>query len=525
MTGYATHHFEAASRYTVSVGYDRRLYAYDLAGSAIHARMLARQGIIPQADADAIARGLEDVRREIEDGSFPWREEHEDLHMNIEARLRELIGEPAARLHTARSRNDQVATATRLYVRDAADGAVRSLRALQGALLALAEREQGAIMPGYTHLQRAQPVPFAHHLLAYFEMFDRDAARFADARKRVNVLPLGSGALAGVPLPHRPRVDGARTRLRRPDRQLDGRGVRPRLRRRISRRRRRRDDALLPPRRGDRALVVAGIRLHPTRTPVGDGLVHNAAEAQPGLRGDCARQDGARLRQPDRPAHDAQGTAPRVQPRLARGQGGALRRRRHAGGDAGGDARNARRLRGERGAYARGGGGQRAAGDRSRRLSRRQRRAVPRGARGGERALRNRGGARRPPHGAAAGGDARPCAPSSARTRGASPPRRAPPPATFRAARRPSASARRSPRRRRGWRPPVAEARRVKIAPSILSADFARPRRGRPRDGAGGRRLHSRGRDGRALRAEPHHRPHRRGTPSAPTRASRSTST
>lgn len=201
MTAYATHHFEAASRYTVSVGYDRRLYAYDIAGSAAHARMLARQGIIPQADADAIADGLEAVRREIESGAFPWREEREDLHMNIEARLRELIGEPAARLHTARSRNDQVATATRLYVRDAVDRAVRALRALQGAILALAERDGEALMPGYTHLQRAQPVPFAHHLLAYFEMFDRDAARFADARKRVNVLPLGSGALAGVPYP------------------------------------------------------------------------------------------------------------------------------------------------------------------------------------------------------------------------------------------------------------------------------------------------------------------------------------
>ena len=201
MTAYATHHFEAASRYTVSVGYDRRLYAYDVAGSIAHARMLARQGVIAQADADAIADGLEAVRREIESGAFPWREEYEDLHMNIEARLRELIGEPAARLHTARSRNDQVATATRLYVRDAVDRAVRSLRALQGALVALAERDGDALMPGYTHLQRAQPVPLAHHLLAYVEMFDRDAARFADARKRVNILPLGSGALAGVPYP------------------------------------------------------------------------------------------------------------------------------------------------------------------------------------------------------------------------------------------------------------------------------------------------------------------------------------
>ncbi len=201
MSDYTTHHFEAASRYTVSVGYDRRLYEHDIAGSVAHARMLGRQGIISEADTGAIVQGLDAVRREIADGAFPWREELEDLHMNIETRLHELIGEPAARLHTARSRNDQVATASRLYVRDAIDRTTGLLRGLQGTLLALAEREQDTLLPGYTHLQRAQPVPFAHHMLAYFEMFDRDADRFADARKRANVLPLGSGALAGAPYP------------------------------------------------------------------------------------------------------------------------------------------------------------------------------------------------------------------------------------------------------------------------------------------------------------------------------------
>ncbi len=201
MTNYTTHHFEAVSRYTVSVGYDRRLYAHDIDGSVAHARMLARQGVIPQGDASAIVGGLESVRREIESGAFQWRDDLEDLHMNIEARLRDLVGEPAARLHTARSRNDQVATATRLYVRDAIDELAGALRKLQDALLALAAQRPDAIMPGYTHLQRAQPVLFAHHLLAYFEMFDRDAARLADARRRANVLPLGSGALAGVPYP------------------------------------------------------------------------------------------------------------------------------------------------------------------------------------------------------------------------------------------------------------------------------------------------------------------------------------
>ncbi len=201
MTNYTTHHFEAVSRYTVSVGYDRRLYAHDIDGSIAHARMLGKQGVIAEADADAIVEGLEAVRREIEGGAFLWREDLEDLHMNIESRLHELIGEPAARLHTARSRNDQVATATRLFVRDAIDELARLLRELQAALLTVASREPGVALPGYTHLQRAQPVLLAHHLLAYFEMFDRDAARLADTRKRTNVLPLGSGALAGVPYP------------------------------------------------------------------------------------------------------------------------------------------------------------------------------------------------------------------------------------------------------------------------------------------------------------------------------------
>ncbi len=201
MADYTTHRFTAASRYTVSVSYDRRLYAHDIDASVAHARMLGRQGIVSKADAKAIVGGLEDVRREIEAGGFAWRDDLEDLHMNIEARLHELIGEPAARLHTARSRNDQVATATRMYVRDAIAETVRGLRRLQDALVSVAEAHREAIMPGYTHLQRAQPVLLAHHLLAYFEMFDRDAERFVESARRTNVLPLGAGALAGVPYP------------------------------------------------------------------------------------------------------------------------------------------------------------------------------------------------------------------------------------------------------------------------------------------------------------------------------------
>jgi len=190
---------EAVEAYTASIEVDRRLYRQDIAGSIAHARMLARQGIIPQDDAEAILRGLEEVRAEIDDGRFVWRPELEDVHMNIEARLSEKIGEAAGRLHTARSRNDQVVTDLRLYAKDAIARTLAALRRLQGSLLDLAEANRDVVIPGYTHLQRAQPLLLAHHLLAYFEMLDRDAARFAGCLIRTDVLPLGSGALAGVP--------------------------------------------------------------------------------------------------------------------------------------------------------------------------------------------------------------------------------------------------------------------------------------------------------------------------------------
>ncbi|HEY5626014.1 MAG TPA: lyase family protein, partial [Dehalococcoidia bacterium] len=187
--------------YSASVGYDRRLYAHDIAGSIAHARMLGAQGIIPADDAAQIVRGLEEIRGEIEDGKFDWRDDLEDVHLNIEVALRERIGDAGARLHTARSRNDQVATDVRLFVMDSCDRAIGGLRDVQRALITLAEANAGAMMPGYTHLQRAQPVLFAHHLLAYFEMLDRDAARFTAARHGADELPLVSGALAGVPYP------------------------------------------------------------------------------------------------------------------------------------------------------------------------------------------------------------------------------------------------------------------------------------------------------------------------------------
>ena len=192
---------ERALKYTASIAYDRRLYRHDIAGSIAHARMLARQGIIAGDDAESIVRGLAEICEEIERGDFPFREELEDIHLNIEARLQEKIGEGAGRLHTARSRNDQIATDMRLFVMEACDDAVLAIRGLQTALLDLAEANQDTIMPGYTHLQRAQPVLFAHHLLAYFEMLDRDSGRLRDCRSRADELPLGAGALAGAPYP------------------------------------------------------------------------------------------------------------------------------------------------------------------------------------------------------------------------------------------------------------------------------------------------------------------------------------
>ncbi|MFQ5861129.1 MAG: argininosuccinate lyase [Dehalococcoidia bacterium] len=187
--------------YTSSLRYDRRLYRQDIAGSVAHARMLARQGIISDKEAESIVMGLGAIREEMEQGSFPWREELEDIHMNIEARLAERIGPVAGKLHTARSRNDQVTTDLRLYVKEVAPETLRGIRTLQRALVACGEAHQEVVLPGYTHLQRAQPVLLAHHLLAYFEMLERDARRFRGCYHRADVLPLGSGALAGVPYP------------------------------------------------------------------------------------------------------------------------------------------------------------------------------------------------------------------------------------------------------------------------------------------------------------------------------------
>ncbi len=185
--------------YTASIAVDARLWPYDIRASQAHARMLGRCGIIPQGEAGRLVEGLASVAEDFAAGRIAFRDELEDVHTHVEARLAEIIGaDTAGRLHTARSRNDQVATDLRLYLKDAVAATLAGLRALRTALLDVAERQIGVVMPGYTHLQRAQPVLLAHHLLAYVEMLERDAARFGDCRDRADELPLGSGALAGA---------------------------------------------------------------------------------------------------------------------------------------------------------------------------------------------------------------------------------------------------------------------------------------------------------------------------------------
>ena len=187
--------------FTASIGFDRRLYRYDIQGSVAHCRMLARQGIITAEEGRQIIAGLESILADIEGGNFEFKISLEDIHMNIEARLIERIGPVGGKLHTARSRNDQVALDVRLYLRDEVGAVLDYLEGLQQSLLTQAEANLDVIMPGFTHLQTAQPILFAHHLLAYVEMFKRDAGRMRDVLKRLNVLPLGAGALAGTTFP------------------------------------------------------------------------------------------------------------------------------------------------------------------------------------------------------------------------------------------------------------------------------------------------------------------------------------
>ncbi len=187
--------------YLASIPFDQRLYNEDIKGSIAHVKMLSKQGIISKEDSDEIVSGLHSVYEEIEQGIFSFSTEFEDIHMNIESRLFELIGSSAGKLHTARSRNDQIALDLRLYIRRCISDTINDIKALQKSLVELAEANITIIIPGYTHLQRAQPVLLSHHLLAYFEMFQRDKERFEDCLKRTNIMPLGSGAMAGVSYP------------------------------------------------------------------------------------------------------------------------------------------------------------------------------------------------------------------------------------------------------------------------------------------------------------------------------------
>jgi argininosuccinate lyase len=187
--------------FTASVNFDKRLYAHDIKGSVAHARMLAHVGVLTETERDAIVAGLNDIQEEIEQGKFNWSIAREDVHMNIEARLIELVGDVGKKLHTGRSRNDQVATDIRLYLRDELAEILSELKRLQTALVTLADKEADTIMPGFTHLQTAQPVTFGHHLLAWFEMLKRDYGRLSDCARRLNVMPLGAAALAGTSYP------------------------------------------------------------------------------------------------------------------------------------------------------------------------------------------------------------------------------------------------------------------------------------------------------------------------------------
>ena len=188
-------------RFTESVSFDHRLAKHDIRGSIAHATMLAEVGVLSHADRDAIVDGLEGILADIEAGAFEWRTALEDVHMNVESVLTERIGDAGKRLHTGRSRNDQVATAVRLFVREALDDIGAAIRALQAVILSIAEREADTVLPGFTHLQPAQPITFGHHMLAWFEMLERDAERFAQCRGRVDRMPLGAAALAGTPYP------------------------------------------------------------------------------------------------------------------------------------------------------------------------------------------------------------------------------------------------------------------------------------------------------------------------------------
>ena len=284
-----------------SIDFDKALYRQDIAASKAHADMLAKQGIITADDAKKIAHGLDTILSEIAAGKFSFKRALEDIHMNVEGRLAELIGEAAGRLHTARSRNDQVATDFRLWMRDTIDALDAALIGFQRALVEKALTHADTVMPGLTHMQTAQPVTFGHHLLAYVEMAARDRGRFADARKRLNESPLGAARARRHLVHARPRYDGEGARLRPAGGEFARRRLRPRFRHGDAGCRFDCGGASVAARRGDRDLDLAAHRPGQAVRQVHHRLLDHAAEAQSGRRRTGARQDRPR----DRCAHGA----------------------------------------------------------------------------------------------------------------------------------------------------------------------------------------------------------------------------
>lgn len=211
--------------FTASVEFDQRLYRYDIQGSIAHATMLTKAGILTEAERETISNGLKTIQRQIEAGEFTWSVALEDVHMNIESALTEAVGDAGKKLHTGRSRNDQVATDVRLYLRDEIEIIRSEILRLQQALLTVAEREADTILPGFTHLQTAQPVTFGHHMMAWFEMLERDRERMADCNKRVNIMPLGAAALAGTTYPSTATIQRNCSALSAPARTLSTRSA------------------------------------------------------------------------------------------------------------------------------------------------------------------------------------------------------------------------------------------------------------------------------------------------------------
>ena len=313
---------EFVLRYTASVNFDKRMAEADIAGSVAHAKMLAKCGIISKEDLNDIERGMRQILQEIKENRFEWKLELEDVHLNIEARLTELVGDAGKRLHTGRSRNDQVALDIRLYLRNEIDQIMDLLSHLQKSLLTVAEKNIDTIMPGYTHMQVAQPVTLGHHCLAYAEMFERDRERLADCRKRVNRSPLGAAALAGTTYP----IDREYTAE-----LLGFEGVTQNSLDSVSDR----DFAIEfcscaslimihISRMSEELLDEHQLRIHHAAGQIHDGFLHHAAEKESGRSGSCPRQVRTRGRSPDGPSDADEGTAPCLQQRQSGRQRAAL---------------------------------------------------------------------------------------------------------------------------------------------------------------------------------------------------------